>query len=380
MHSRKVEESYNKNYALNFEYNKKFKPSLLSNLKLEISLRNKVNEKQLSLISGSLAELYKDGITITFALELISDTTPDKAYKNSLLKVLGAIKNGKSLSQGFTQFKNLYPEFFTGIIFLGESTGKLYETLIGLKLYYEKLVFIKKEIKNASAYPLFILLSMAILSVFVLNEVVPNFCEIYKSMNIDLPENCKILYNINLTIKENPLLSSITSISWLLALITILKYFINNITVDKFIKIRIVKAFFEYIMILLFSIITSTGINISTALEYCEESMSFVYLKRKIKEINAGIYKGKSLTESLEKSGLFSKYTLAVIRIHEESGSIEEGFKELAQKLEKNFFEQINKYLRLINPIFMSIMAGFIVMFILCFVIPLFDNLKSGIR
>ena len=84
-------------------------------------------------------------------------------------------------------------------------------------------------------------------------------------------------------------------------------------------------------MVLLFSIITSTGINISQALEYCENSMSFDYLRKKIKEINISILKGRTLTEALEKSGIFSKYTLAIIKIREESGTIEEGFKELSQ-------------------------------------------------
>jgi len=71
---------------------------------------------------------------------------------------------------------------------------------------------------------------------------------------------------------------------------------------------------------------------------------------------------------------------LAIIKIREETGTIEEGFKELANNLEDKLFQQIKKYLRLISPIFMFIMAIFIVTFLLGFVLPLFDNLKSGMR
>ena len=149
-----------------------------------------------------MAQIYKDGIPITTALELVADILPNKTYKNSLLKVLVFIKQGKSLSEGFAQFKDLYPEFFIGIISIGENTGKLYEVLKGLNVYYDKSLFIKREIKNASAYPLFVFVSMIILIIFLINKVIPSFCEIYKAMNIELPANCKFLYDINSTFKR----------------------------------------------------------------------------------------------------------------------------------------------------------------------------------
>lgn len=342
--------------------------------------KQKVNEEQLALISGNLAQIYKDGIPVTIALELVADSLSNKVYKNSLIKVLTLIKQGKSLSDGFKDFTDLYPAFFIGIISLGENTGKLYEVLKGLNTFYDKLLFIKREVKNASAYPIFIFASMIILSIVLLNKVIPSFCEIYNSMNIELPSNCKLLYDMNNTIKNNPFLVVTTMVSWSLILIIIVNNFSKKINVEIFTKISIVKSFFEYVMVLLFTIVTSTGINISKALEYCEESISFMYLKKKIKEINKNILRGKTLTESLEKSGVFSKYTLAIIRIREESGTIEEGFKELSLNLEHRLSQQIKKYLKWISPIFIFIMATFIVIFLLAFVLPLFANLKSGIR
>ena len=380
MYNSNTKNNINEKYNSNLQHIKLVKKLNFLTRAKKLLFKVKVDEQQLSLIAANLAQLYKAGIPITTALELVADTLPNKTYRKSLLKVLVIIKQGKSLSEGFSQFKELYPEFFIGIISIGENTGKLYEVLKGLNIYYEKSLFIKKEIKNASAYPIFILVSMIILIIFLVNKVIPSFCEIYKSMNIELPANCKLLYDINSTLKNNPLLTTITMISWGLISIILIKCIFKKINIEKFTKINIVKSFFEYIMVLLFSIITSTGINISQALEYCENSMSYPYLRNKIKEINFSILKGSTLTESLDKSGLFSKYTLSIIKIREESGTIEEGFKELSNSLEYKLFEQIKKYLRFISPAFVVIMAIFIVLFLLGFVLPLFDNLKSGMR
>ncbi len=370
----------NKKYKFNL-FNIKSDEKLKFSTTQEIHLfKPKANEEQLALIAGNLAQLYKDGIQITTALELVSDILHNKAYKNSLLKVLVLIKQGKSLSEAFSKFNTLYPEFFIGIIAIGENTGKLYSVLKGLNIFYDKYAFIKREVKNASMYPLFIISSMAILSIFFVNKIIPSFCEIYKAMNVELPTNCKMIYELNNNFKDNPFISMVTISSWLLILIIVIKCLSKKISIEKFTKLHIVKLFYEYIMVLFLSIITSAGINISKGLEHCEDSISFVYLQNKIRTINIDILRGRTLTEALEKSGIFSKYTLAVIKIREESGTIEEGFKELSCNLENKLSEQIKKYLRRVSPIFIVIMASFIVMFLVGFVLPLFNNLKNGIR
>lgn len=357
--------------------NKNINFSILRERKL---FKPRVNEEQLSLIAGNLAQLYKNGIPIAAALELVSDISYNKTYKESLINVLAFIKQGKSLSEGFSQYRTLYPEFFTGIIAIGESTGKLYSVLKGLNVYYSKCVMIKKETRNASMYPLLIILSMFILSIFFVNNIIPSFCDIYKAMNIELPASCKFIYEFNNNLKENPFVSIVTISCWSSILLIALKYFLKKISIDKFARVNIVKSFFEYIMVLFFSIIASSGINISKGLKHCEESINFIYLRNKIENINTNILGGRTLTEALEKSGIFSKYTLAIVKIHEEGGTIEEGFKGLAADLEHNLSEQIKKYLRLISPMFVILMAVFIVAFLVGFVLPLFNNLKSGIR
>ena len=380
MYNSNTKNNINEKYNSNLQHIKLVKKLNFLTRAKKLLFKVKVDEQQLSLIAANLAQLYKAGIPITTALELVADVLHSKTYKDSLGKVLMSIKQGNSLSEGFSEFKELYPEFFIGIIAIGENTGKLYFVLKGLNVFYDKCFFIKKEIKNASAYPKFIFVSIIILTIFFLNKILPNFCEIYNSMNIKLPANCKGLYDLNNFFKNEPLLTTITIISWTSIAGILFKYFANKISINNFTKINIVKSFFEYIMVVLFSIITSTGINISKALESCENSIGFDYLKKKIRKINIDILNGKTLTESLEKSGVFSKYTLAIIKIGEESGTINVGFEELADNLERQLFQQIKKYLSLISPIFMFIMAILVVIFMVGFLIPLFDNMKSGIR
>ena len=65
----------------------RYKKFTINNLWNKMILK-KVNYEQLSLIAGNLAEIYKDGISISNGLELVIDTTNNKIYKNSLYGVL----------------------------------------------------------------------------------------------------------------------------------------------------------------------------------------------------------------------------------------------------------------------------------------------------
>lgn len=372
--------NFNKIYHIGESYNALISKFKELNKSCKLSFNKKSND-QLALISGNLAKVYKNGIPINTGIELIEEVTTNKIYKNSLSKVLKAIKEGRTLSEGFKEFENLYPSFFTGIISIGENSGKLYEVLLGLSNYYEKMVFIKKELINACIYPIFIFISLIFLGIALLNNILPSFYEIYNDMNITPPILCTVLYEFSELVRISPFISICFIVSWGIILpIIILKLLWKNIKMKIVSQIKIVKYAYEYMLILLFLIITSSGLNISHGLEYCENAISSNYIKEKINEINRNILNGNALNESLERTGSFSKYTLAIVKIREESGTIVEGFEELSIKLEEDIKNKIQKYLALIQPL-LVISMGFLILGFLTFIIlPLFDNLKIGIR
>lgn len=344
-------------------------------------ISKKKNNEILSLISGSLAEIYKSGISINEGLQLIINSIYSKDYKASLKKVLSCVKNGNTLSDGFKNSKELYSGFFIGMICIGEESGKLYEVLKGLSIYYERCEFIKREITNACIYPSFVFASFIALGFIALYVIVPDFCEIYKSMNIELPPSGKFLYSLSMILKENLILSLISIICWGVFIPFILfKYFNSIVKAEFFIRFQIVKDTFEYLMIIILSIITSCGINISYCLNYCEDYIDSFYLREKIHNINNNIRKGSTLSEALEYENIFSHYTIAIIKVKEESGNIESAFNELSVDLGKKINKKIKRYIKFIEPILMLILSLIIVIFLIVFFMPLFSNLNVGIR
>ena len=342
--------------------------------------KSHINESQLSFIAKSLGQIYKDGIPIKKALFLVEETLSDKYYKKSLRGVIEGISEGKSLSESFNECRQLYPKLFIGLIFIGENTGKLYEILIQIGEYYEKSSELKNELKMACVYPIFILFSIAILMILFINNIIPSFYSLYSSMGITPSYSYRIVYNFQDGFKEDYIVNITYILCWITIILIFCKYIISYDKFEYFFRFKIIKDILEYMIILILSIITSSGVSILYGLEYCIGSISPDYLNKKIIEIRNSIVKGNSLSEALEETGVLSNYNLALIKVREETGSIEEGFKILSLRLEKKIHKKIKCYLKALSPFLIIVMGILVFIFISLFVLPLFKDLQDGIR
>lgn len=70
---------------------------------------------------------------------------------------------------------------------------------------------------------------------------------------------------------------------------------------------------------------------------------------------------------------MFSKYTLAHIKLGEESGSLDKRLQLLEEEVFKNLTTRINKITQLIQPFLILFIGVIIVSFIIKFLMPLLD-------
>lgn len=344
----------------------------------KIKLYSKINYDNLSLISGNIASLYKEGISILLIMDLLLEIPLNKEYKESILKIKNLILEGKSLSESFEEFK-IYPEFFCGMVAMGEKSGNLYEVLSGLEQYYSTINYIKSTIKNLLSYPLLLFISIIFLFIFLIFFMIPNLYTFYLNMNITPPFICKISYEFLNYVKEEKFIAIVYIISWGVLTPYIL---FKNLFKAKFkkilLKISFYRDFNEFIFVSLLSIIVKSGVNLSNGLTYAAKSFKSSYIKERFLLLNNNILLGESISYSLNKENIYSSYTKSIIKLGEESGSMEERLNTLSKYLEKRLLEKINKFMTILQPISILIMGSFIISFLIIFIMPLFNSLLSG--
>lgn len=339
----------------------------------------KVNYNDLSLIAGNIASLYKEGISIIVIIDLLMEIPLSRNYKESFLKIKELILEGKSLSESFEEFNEIYPEFFIGMLAMGEKSGNLYEVLIGLEQYYNTISNIKNTSRNLLSYPLLLFISVICLFIFLIFFMIPNLYTFYINMSIEAPTICKLSYELLNYIKKDIFLSIVYIISWGVALPYILyKNYFKNKLKKILLKISFYKDFNEFIFISLLSIIIKSGVNLSNGLIYAAGTFKSSYIKEKFILLNNNILAGESISYSLNKEDIYSSYTKSIIKLGEESGSMEERLCILSKYLEKKLLEKINRFMTMLQPISIIVMGGFIIVFLFIFIMPLFNSLLDG--
>ena len=286
----------------------------------------------------------------------------------------GCIREGGSLCEGFKRGGELIPSFFNSMIDIGERTGKIVYVLRGLETFYSKLYYVKKVIIGALTYPAVLLGALALLGVFVLFFFIPNMSNIYSAMGHDIPEAYVNIILFKERFFDNPIIVIIQ----LTIIFVILPYFIIKNFFKQYLdllieKIPIYNLINEYIAIVLMSVVINSGINIAIGLQYCCESELGKTINRNIKKINNDITAGRMLSQSMSETEMFSKYTLAHIKLGEESGSLDKRLQLLEEEVFKNLTTRINKITQLIQPFLILFIGVIIVSFIIKFLMPLLD-------
>lgn len=345
-----------------------------------LKLSRKSDYKNLSLISGNMSRLLESGVNLIKIFEILTELPIKKQYKISLLEIKELVKEGKSLEEAFLRYKDIYPNHFIAMISIGEKNGSLSKTLKSLEIYYDKLHYIKSSMINSMAYPIILLIAMIVLLLFIAFFFIPSLSEFYNNLSLEKPKIIIIIKSFTDFIKDKPLVFYMYLIIWGIIIPFIIT---KNFKLKKVIKplknIKLVKDFYELIFIYTLSVIIKSGINLSLGLQHTKESFRNSTLGDMFNSLSENILKGFSLYESFSKENLYSNYTLSIIKISEEGGSIEEGLDNLSKNLEMNYLNRINKALSLLQPSLIILMGFFIMTFIMIFILPMVDSIfESG--
>lgn len=332
------------------------------------------NYSDLATIAENLGILLFDGMEISKSFDLLMDLKINKEYKHSLKEIKRRILKGDTLYNSFKS-SYLFPDLFTGLIMLGEESGELNKVLNSTYKYYDKLNKISKELKSATIYPIILIIVMVIIIIIAVTFIVPNLYNILNSITVTIPDFIANVYEFNLELKDNKLFYISFFICYFLIIpIMLLKSLTTKIINSTiWVKFRIVRQIYEYIMILILSVIINSGIPISIGINTCAKKFNIKIVKIELNSINDKIINGYTLHEAFLESGILYNSTNSLIKLGEEAGDLDKIINKLEERLALNLENNINKLTRRIQPIIIIIMSLIVCIFIVIFILPIFD-------
>lgn len=127
-----------------------------------------------------IALMIHAGVSLGDGMALLADE--DTGERGALMREMGRrIDEGVTLTAAMKE-SGTFPAYVTGLVDVGETTGRLEETMVSLSRYYEDREMMDRQIRNALMYPSILTILMFVVIVVLLSRVLPMFESAYEAL------------------------------------------------------------------------------------------------------------------------------------------------------------------------------------------------------
>src|ERR1700682_5163581 len=138
------------------------------------------------IFNQQFVTLIKAGLPILMSLNLLSRRQKDPYFKGLLEDVEERVKSGQLLSDAFAKQEGI-SKIYTTTVLAGERSGNLEEVLDRYISFQKVTAMFRKKLMASLWYPALLFIALSVMLTFLMTFVVPQFADLYKSMDTPLP-------------------------------------------------------------------------------------------------------------------------------------------------------------------------------------------------
>ncbi|MFD3158181.1 type II secretion system F family protein [Haloimpatiens sp. FM7330] len=334
---------------------------------------NKLKDEHIASFCGQMGIIINTGVSILKGLDIIKNQ--DKKLKKASEAVLKGVKRGETLGKSMED-SGMFPVVLTHMVYSGEVSGNIDEILFNMENFYQREAHIKNKIKNASIYPIVLLvLTIAMLmffNLFIFSKISNIFADSKNLPKITIfIMNTMNFFNNNILLVPFVVLGLIVLIRYVTK-VPRMKYFLDKIVL----KIPVVGEVKKYIIINRFcrsmGIFIRSAVPILTALDNIQRIINNSFVSYKIGNAKKKIVNGAKIADTLQDEKIFDDLTIHMIRIGEETGKLEQMFFKLTDIYDKKVEIGINKLMALVEPLFTLIIGLVVGVVMIGIALPIF--------
>ncbi|QUH20672.1 type II secretion system F family protein [Alkaliphilus sp. B6464] len=361
-------------------YPVKVKETVEKNSILDSSIFKSVKTKDLAILCRQFYTMLNAGIPIINCLEVLKVQTENKKLKNTLDDVYDDIQKGAAFSTSLKNHKKVFPDLLINMIEAGELSGNLDAILERMSIHYEKENKITNKIKGAMAYPLMLSTVSILVVIFLLVFVMPTFLSMFERTTLPAPTRALLFVSYSLT--SYWYVYTIALILFILGFSQLYESERGKLFFDRLkFKIPVVKGATQKVVTSRFtrtlSTLLSSGIPLIQALESTAKVSGNKVVELGMRQVIDEISMGATLTNSIEKMGVFPPMVISMIQIGEDSGQLDDILDKTANFYDEETESALRKMTTLIEPLMIIVMAIIIGLIVIAMILPMFDMINT---
>lgn len=353
----------------------------VSILQLEIT-GPRVTKAEVMHLSRQMAAFLRAGLPILDAVHSIGAEAENSSVRRMMNEIEDGLRTGERFSDCLDQHSKIFPDFYRGIVRSAELTGELDTVLARLALYLERDLEARRKIKSALAYPM-VIAAMSVVTVVVLAVyVLPKFEEFFKDLDATLPLPTRMLLGFT-----DFLGSWWWAIAGGAALIVVIAAIVLRFEGGKYakdaflLKVPVLGETIQYALVERFCRVLASmvgaGVHLPEALRVSTNSLNNKVFVRRLSEVGDAMLEGQGIATPLARTQLFPSTATQMLRVGEETGSLDAQLEVTAEYYEVELDYKIKKLTALFEPlviIAMGLIVGFVAVALVSAMYGIFDQ------
>jgi type IV pilus assembly protein PilC len=344
----------------------------------------RVRTKDRVLFSRQMSTLINAGLPLIQSLRSVVDQTESKTLKVVINQLVTDVEGGSALSVAMSKHKDVFNQVYISLVAAGEASGTLDTALERIAVQQEKDADIVSKIRGAMIYPIIVLIVMLLVVTFMLVKVLPQVQMLYSAFpGSTLPIETRLLLSTSRFVIKDWWIVIIIALVLIIATTRFGRTLSGKRLYDT-IKLRMppVGKLFQKLYMARFartgSTLVSAGVPLLQVLNVTSDAVSNVLVQDSIKKAADKVKGGKALSDSLQGDPNFLSLVPNMIRIGEESGSLEKMLAKVADYYEKEVDSTIQAISTIIEPIMMVLLGVMALIIVAAVLLPIYQLAGSG--
>ena len=343
------------------------------------------SSKDILSFTNQLTVMVRAGISLQEAFESIAEQQTNQKFKKVVVDLKERIESGQSFSQALAEYPDIFCNLYVNMVAAAEISGSLSDMLQKLASYLDQEADTRSQIKGAMAYPMIIATMAISVTIFLLCFVLPKFAAIFAGKEDYLPTPTKILMGSSAFLRTYwyYIAFGVGAAIWGFM------YFINTQVGRHWwdrtkLVLPIIKKLCKCIYITrglhTMGVLSHAGVPILDTISITAQISGNILYKEMWLSVYEEVKQGKKIAASLAKSKLMPPDVIQMIRSGEDSGTMSDVLRDVAEFYARELRTVIKTVTSMIEPIMivlMGVLVGFIAMSIM---LPIFrmSSLVSG--
>ncbi|MBW4838316.1 MAG: type II secretion system F family protein [Paenibacillaceae bacterium] len=348
----------------------------------EFYLGSPVKNEQFVVFCRQFATMIKAGISIVEATAILAEQSESKPLKKTLAEVAAELRKGNTFSGVISAYPRIFPTIFVHMIRAGEEAGSMEETLERLAVYFEKAHVTREKVKSAMTYPMIVSVMAVFVIIFLLKFMIPRFQAMFAQLGGDLPAITKFTLGLSRSLEQHWMVWLLIALAAVAAVYLLLRWERGAYAWD-YLKLKAPvfgilnrKSAIAQLTRTLSSLFAS-AVPVLQALAIVEKAVGNRVIGDTLRECQTSLRQGRPLSEPLRQSWVFPPLVTQMIRVGEETGSIDTMLGKVADFYERDVENTVDKLKQLIEPVMILLLAGVVGFIIASVMIPMLSLYRN---